>query len=81
MKNGVKKPKQKKYVLTLSEREALRLGRYADATGVSRPLALQRLVKQSLRQLADVPTDKGNENQLGLFDTLQIDIFNNTQKV
>lgn len=77
----VKKPKQKKYVLTLSEREALRLGRYADAVGVSRSLALQRLVKQALRQAADVPAGKVDSNQLGLFDTLQIDIFNNTTVV
>lgn len=77
----VKKPKQKKYVLTLTEREALRLGRYADAVGVSRPLALQRLVKQALRQAADVPAGKVDSNQLGLFDTLQIDIFNNTTVV
>lgn len=77
----VKKPKQKKYVLTLSECEALRLGRYADAVGVSRPLALQRLVKQALRQAADVPAGKVDSNQLGLFDTLQIDIFNNTTVV
>ena len=77
----VKKPKQKKYVLTLTEREALRLGRYADAVGVSRPLALQRLVKQALRQAADVPAGRVDSNQLGLFDTLQIDIFNNTTVV
>lgn len=76
-----RKPKPKKYVLTLSEREALRLGRYADAVGVSRPLALQRLVKQALREAADVPADKADANQLGLFDTLQIDIFNNTSRV
>ena len=77
----VKKPKQKKYVLTLSEREALRLGRYADAVGVSRPWALQRLMKQALREVADLPAEKENANQLGLFDTLQIDIFNNTSVV
>lgn len=76
-----KKPKLKKYTLTLSEREALRLGRYADAVGVSRPLALQRLMKQALREVADLPAEKENANQLGLFDTLQIDIFNNTSVV
>lgn len=76
-----KKPKLKKYTLTLSEREALRLGRYADATGVSRPLALQRLVKQALREAANLPADKEDTNQLGLFDTLQIDIFNNAAVV
>jgi len=76
-----KKPKLKKYTLTLSEREALRLGRYADATGVSRPLALQRLMKQALREAAELPAGKEDTNQLGLFDTLQIDIFNNAAVV
>lgn len=76
-----KKIKPKKYTLTLSEREALRLGRYAEALGVSRPLALQRLMKQALRESADLPVGKEDTNQLGLFDTLQIDIFNNTAVV
>lgn len=77
----VKKPKLKKYTLTLSERESVRLGLYADSCGISRPAALQRLMKQAFRQLAEVPIDNRNANQLGLFDTLQIDIFNNTSKV
>lgn len=76
-----KKIKPKKYTLTLSECEALRLGRYAEALGVSRPLALQRLMKQALREAADLPVGKEDTNQLGLFDTLQIDIFNNTAVV
>ena len=76
-----KKIKPKKYTLTLSEREAFRLGRYAEALGVSRPLALQRLMKQALREAADLPVGKEDTNQLGLFDTLQIDIFNNTAVV
>ncbi len=76
-----KKIKPKKYTLTLSEREALRLGRYAEALGVSRPLALQRLMKQALREATDLPVGKEDTNQLGLFDTLQIDIFNNTAVV
>lgn len=79
--NKTKKPKPKKYTLTLTERESVRLGLYADSCGISRPMALQRLTKQALRQLALVPIDQGDANQLGLFDTLQIDIFNNTSKV
>lgn len=73
-----KMPKPKKYTLTLSERESARLGAYADSCGISRPLALQRLMKQALRQVADIPANSKDANQLGLFDTLQIDIFNNT---
>lgn len=76
-----KKPKLKKYTLTLSERESVRLGLYADSCGISRPTALQRLMKQAFRQLAAAPADSRDANQLGLFDTLQIDIFNNTAVV
>ena len=67
--------------LTLSERESARLGVYADSCGITRPQALQRLMKQALRQAADASVDSRDVNQLGLFDTLQIDIFNNTTKV
>lgn len=76
-----KKPHTKKYTLTLSEREAVRLGLYADRSGISRPQALQRLMKQALRELGQMPNCDRDEKQLGLFDTLQIDIFNNTAVV
>lgn len=76
-----KPPKPKKYILTLSERESVRLGAYADRLGISRPMALQRLTKQALHQVSDIPNGKCDTNQLGLFDTLQIDIFNNTSRV
>lgn len=79
--NYQKKPKPRKYTLTLSERESARLGSYADSCGLTRPQALQRLMKQAMRQLAVVPDDNRDVNQLGLFDTLQIDIFNNATKV
>lgn len=76
-----KKTHTKKYTLTLSEREAVRLGFYADRSGISRPQALQRLMKQALRELGKMPDGGKDEKQLGLFDTLQIDIFNNTAVV
>lgn len=79
--NKEKKSKAKKYTLTLSERESVRLAVYANSCGISRPQALQRLMKQAMRQLAAVPDDQHDANQLGLFDTLQIDIFNNTSKI
>ena len=68
-----KKTHTKKYTLTLSEREAVRLGLYADRSGISRP--------QALRELGQMPNCDRDEKQLGLFDTLQIDIFNNTAVV
>ena len=59
-----------------------RITLYAESNGVERTVALHRLVKQSLRNAASsVVVDRSDANQLGLFDTLQIDIFNNTVKV
>ncbi|MBR1784700.1 MAG: hypothetical protein IJ760_04600 [Bacteroidales bacterium] len=74
----MKRQKTKKYTLTLSEPELQRLTRYAALDGVSRPTALRRIVSDALRQRGDSASH--DERQLGLFDTLQIDIFNNTSK-
>lgn len=71
----------KKYTLTLSEVEVRRLSAYAAAGGMERPVALHRIVSQVLREYAAAPTTSHDKRQLGLFDTLQIDIFNNTSKV
>ena len=79
--NKSKKPKLKRYTLTLTELDVYRLNAYAESSGIDRPTALHRLVKQSLREVAAAPVDKHDANQLGLFDTLQIDIFNNTAVV
>lgn len=73
----------KKYTVTLSECELRRLTVYAEKNGIDRPTALARLVRQSLRDAA-AGIQAGAEHdpgQLGLFDTVQIDIFNNTSKV
>lgn len=76
------KPKQKKYVVTLSECEMRRLSVYAEQNGIDRPTALSRLLHRSLREAASmVRADNSDDNQLGLFDAVQIDIFNNTTKV
>lgn len=75
------KPKVKKYTLTLSEAEVRRLTTYADANGVERPVALHRIVSQMLRQYDQMPATQHDKRQLGLFDSVQIDIFNNTSKV
>ena len=76
-----KKPKPKKYTLTLTEPEVRRLTAYAEASGVERPVALHRIVSQVLRQYGQSPAVRQDKRQLGLFDSVQIDIFNNTKKV
>lgn len=76
------KGRVRRYTVTLTECEVRRLTRYAEATGSDRPTALHRLVSRSLREVAaGTPNDRRDENQLGLFDSVQIDIFNNTHKV
>lgn len=81
----MKKPertKGKKYTVALSECEMHRLTVYAAASGVDRPTALARLVRQSLRDVCKgVKAEEVDEKQLRLFDSVQIDIFNNTEKV
>ena len=76
------KIKAKRYVVALSECEMRRLTVYAAQCGVDRPTALGRLLRQSLRDVATgVKADNTDENQLRLFDSVKIDIFNNTEKV
>ena len=77
----VKKPKQKKYTLTLSEAEVRRLTAYAEDSGVDRPVALHRIVSGALREYGTSPAAHQDKRQLGLFDSVQIDIFNNAVKV
>ncbi len=76
-----KRPKVKRYTVSLTELDVQRLSAYADSSGIDRPTALHRLLKQSLRENAAAPLCKVDKKQLGLFDTLQIDIFNNTHKI
>jgi len=76
-----KKPKLKKYTLTLTESEVRRLTAYAEDSGIDRPVALHRIVSQMLRQYSLAPATRHDKRQLGLFDSVQIDIFNNTSKV
>ena len=54
---------------------------YAEDCGVERPVALHRIVSQMLRQYGQSSAVKHDKRQLGLFDSVQIDIFNNTNKV
>ena len=74
--------KKKRYTISLSECEMRRLTAYADACGIDRPAALSRLLKQALRDATDISSAQHDDKQqLRLFDTVQIDIFNNTSKV
>lgn len=77
-----KKPakKTKKVVLSMSMRDFEKLSAYAKSSKASRPLAAKRLIRAQLATLAVGTKPKEAENQLGLFDSMQLDIFNGTSK-
>ncbi|GEM_PF-872079 len=76
------KPKKaKKISITLSEREGELLKSYARQFGITRPAAVKRIVHAALSQYKSTVSKTEPKNQLGLFDTLQVDIFNNTSKI
>ena len=77
----MKKPRIKKYTLTLSEAELRRLTAYAKGNRVDRPTALHHIVAAALRDYSLAPPTAIDKRQLGLFDSVQIDIFNQTSKV
>lgn len=80
----IKRPKMrriKKITITLSEKEGEWLSLYAQDLGISRPDVVRRLVREGLKQYKSIRG--GNfepDNQLNLFDSIQVDIFNNTTK-
>lgn len=77
-----KKPtKRKKISFTLPEREGEILSLYAKENGISRPAAVRRMVRTALQQYSSALRHAEPRNQLGLFDVVQIDIFNSTSKI
>ncbi len=81
MSTRPKMRKIKKITITLSEKEGEWLSLYAQDLGISRPAVVRRMVREGLR---DYKSMRGGyiepRNQLDLFDSIQVDIFNNTSK-
>lgn len=75
MNNKVKTPKTKKFSITLPEREGKLLKMYAQDYGITRPMALRRMVREGLKAYQQAKGTIQPDNQLGLFDPLQMDIF------
>ncbi len=75
-----KAKKTKKISITLPEREGEVLKVYAKELGITRPAAVKRIVRETLKQYKTAVAKAEPKNQLGLFDSLQVDIFNNTSK-
>lgn len=75
-----KKPIRKKLTLSLSERESQLLALYAADQGTTKTVAVRRLLKAALTEYSVKIASQEPANQLGLFDSIQYDIFNNTSK-
>ena len=70
--------KAKRIVVTLSSRDYEKLSEIARRDKATRPVIAKRLIRNQLATITIEKQQKVVANQLGLFDTLQIDIFNNT---
>ena len=73
--------KAKRIVVTLSSRDYEKLSEIARRDKATRPVIAKRLIRNQLATITIEKQQKAVANQLGLFDTLQIDIFNNTAVV
>lgn len=80
MQKKAPKPKNKKIALTISERDYSILRNLASKQNCAPGIVARRILKEKLREQGRNSLSQGPENQLGLFDSLQIDIFNNTSK-
>ena len=67
--------KMKKVSISLSEREASLLQLYAHNKGITKGMAVKRILKANLQQYASMLESEVPCNQLGLFDGEQTDIF------
>lgn len=78
------KTKPKKVSITLPEWEGEMLKAYAKAHRTTCPAAVHKMVRQTLRQYKSEMNAMAKaepKNQLNIFDSIQVDIFNNTAKV
>lgn len=74
-----KTKKSIKVSFTLSAREGEILAQYAKMFNTTRPALIHRFVREGLKSCPALPNPEP-ANQLGLFDSIQVDIFNNTTK-
>lgn len=76
-----KRPQSRKFSVSLSDKDGEILKLYAQKHGMTRPDAIRKILREHLRPYAEMVAKEGPENQLGLFDILQMDIFDNARPV
>ena len=72
--------KGKKIEVTFWPNDLELLQQYSKQTGLTRAVAIRHLVREGLKEYSVEEETFVAPNQLDLFDSLQIDIFNNTSK-
>ncbi|MCR5065214.1 MAG: hypothetical protein K6A67_05530 [Bacteroidales bacterium] len=73
--------KAKRIVVTLSSRDYEKLSEIARRDKATRPIIAKRLIRNQLATITIEKQQKAVANQLGLFDSVQIDILGGTSKV
>lgn len=73
--------KAKRIVVTLSSRDYEKLSEIARRDNATRPVIAKRLIRNQLATITIEKQQKAVANQLGLFDSVQIDILGGTSKV
>lgn len=68
-------------MVTLSSRDYEKLTEIARRDNATRPVVAKRMIKKQLASIAVEKQQKAVANQLGLFDTVQLDILGGTSKV
>ena len=70
-----KSPKKRKLVITFSDRDYRRLSRYALNCGIRKSDAVKRLMREGLKHVEVEKKEVDVSNQLSMFDSLQMEIF------
>lgn len=81
MKSAKKrKIKTKRVTFVLSEQDYSALDAYAASIGCTRAIAARKAVRDKLLTFKKNSGSDVGENQLNIFDSIQIDIFNNESR-
>ncbi len=80
MKKKKTTKKAKKITISIAARDYEKLTLLAKSQHSSRPVVARRLIKSQLALVTMEKQAKNAENQLGLFDTLQLDILGGVGK-
>lgn len=80
MQKRKSRKKNKKIVVSISQRDYAKLTDYAREQGISRPAAVKSFVREKMKDFTAKPKEKIAPNQLNIFDAMQLTIFDKDPK-